>query len=545
MKKILYSKEAREKLYKGVEKILKAVSVTLGPSGRNVLIRNNMEGKPFSTKDGVTVANQVWSEDPVEMIAIESFQDVANSSDEMSGDGTTTATILAASIFKMGLDASIDDNTNLLLIKRGIDIAVNQIKKDLLERSIDIKEDEKKLKEVALIASNDDDEIAGIVYKAFDVAGKQGVVNIKRSSIYKTYLSTIKGMTLPMGYRSKYYITNHENETCVLDEPYVFMTNKKITKITPNFDYLLNTIAEEQGSLLIIAPDVDINISDMLIRNKINANFKVCVCRPPGFGDEQKENLKDIGSVLGKEPFIENEGLDFDLIPSIEIFDLIPKSTEVIIGEHNTTIKEALVLTEEESKKIEYKKEARANYLREELKKHKTSYEKNMLQTRISRLTEGIAYINIWAISDSEYIEKQGRVQDALYSIKAAYDEGVIPGGGTALYTLSKERIAIDNKDIQKGIDIVYDAIKFPFFQIIKNVGYSKESFTSKFSDCIDVFNIGFNAKNEKVEDLITAGVVDPVKVTRIALENAASIAGLLLTTECLIVDEDVYKKNN
>ena len=539
MKHIEYSKDARQQLLSGVQKIAKAVKVTLGPSGRNVFIRNSSENRPFSTKDGVTVAGQVFSEDPLEMAAIESIQDVANSADASAGDGTTTATILAEAILEEGLKMS--DDLNLIDVKRGIEKAVSIVVEALKENAINCKEDEKLLYQTALVSSNYDEECARIVLDAFKVAGKQGVVNIKRSRTYDSYMSSIKGMNLPMGYKSLYYINDHKNETVNFENPYVFMTNEKINMVSPNFDSLLGGIHQRQASLVIICQDMDPVVSEMLIENKTKAGFKVAVCKAPAFGDEQSELLKDLGTVLGKQPFLQNGDILFDELPQEEIFEHIPQSKEIVIARNNTSIKGAL----EETDLIKDQMSARADYLREQLEGHKTAYEKAQIQTRISRLTDGIAYINIGAISETEFIEKQHRIQDALYAIKSASEEGIIPGGGSALLSISQMEVETKsgNQSIQKGIDIVFKAIQKPFFQIIENIGIElSEDIIEK---CKENFDAGYNAKTkEAVDNLIKDGVMDPVKVTRIALENAASIAGMLLTTECAIIDPSVYESN-
>ena len=536
MKKIMYGNDARQEILKGVEAIAKAVKVTLGPSGRNVLISNKQEKRPFSTKDGVTVAGQIEDVNPIIQAAIESVQDVANSSDEMAGDGTTTATILAEAILSQGIN--FPEELNLLMIKKGIDEAVKTVVEVLKENSISCKDNMKMLHQAALIASNYDEESADIVTKAFEVAGKQGVVNIKRSRTYETYMTTVKGMTLPMGYKSIYYVTDHETDMCEFENPYVYITNKNINSMTANFDALLNQIAENDGSLLIICQDMETNISDMLIQNKTRANFKICVCKAPEFGAQQIEILKDLGAVLGKEPFLENEGIDFESIAAEELLSHIPRSEAVMIGRNQTSIKGASGTTEE-LKVIGKKMVARANQLRQTLEGYTNEFERNQMQIRISRLTDGIAYINIGAVSDTEYIEKQARIQDALYAIKCANEEGVIPGGGAALYSISKMELESKSKNqsIQYGIDIVMRAIQEPFLQIIKNVGIELTDINKKV--IMTSFNTGYDAKEQiLVEDMIKQGIVDPVKVTRVALENAASISGMLLTTECVIVDE-------
>jgi chaperonin GroEL len=534
-----YGNEATNTLIEGFTALAKAVKVTLGPSGRNVFIKPKGEA-PFNTKDGATVAGHIGSEDPMIMAAMESIRDVANLSDEVAGDGTTTATILAEAILEGG--NNLNGNVNLIDVKRGIENSVKEYVSILKEKAIEIKDDAKMLRQVALISSNYDEEAADLVYDAFKIAGRQGIVNIKRSKTFESYNSSIEGMTLPMGFRSIYYINDIENQVFQQDDCYVYMTNKKIDKMQGNFQFLLEQVVAEESSLLIICKDMDISISDVLVREASKANIKVCVCSAPGFGNEQSDHLKDLGVVLGKEPFIENEGIDFDHIPADEILDYLPISSSIIVSKDVTSIKGPATDDEEFLKKIEIEKQERADYLRSELEKHNTEYEKSQIQTRISRISDGIAYINIGAYSDTEYKEKQARIQDALYSIKCAAEEGIIPGGGSALLSVSKIGLGSKNHDMRIGIDILNKAIQKPFKQIIANVGTSLSE--RKIDFCKSNWEAGYDAKSKRVvPDMIEAGIIDPVKVTRTALENAASIAGMLLTTECMIVDTDAYEK--
>lgn len=541
MRHIEYSSDAKSKLLDGVKKIARAVKVTLGPSGRNVLIRNKGEARPFSTKDGVTVAGNMSSEDPYEMIAIESIQDVASLSNEAAGDGTTTATILAESIFEGGL--SISNEYNLIDIKRGIDLAVANIVKFLRDNSLDCSDNDNLLRQVALIACNYDDEIADIVLDAFKTAGRQGVVNIKRSRTHTTYLSTIAGMNLPMGYMSVYYNTDYANEICNYENTIVYMTDSKIKKMTPNLEYLLTTVSDNQDSLLIICDDMDVIVSDILIKNKSNGSLKVCVCKAPGFGQERIDMLKDLATVLGKEAFIKNEGVSFDDLPQSELLDRLPICEEVIITAQQSSFKGAVTESEEEKDAIKKAMIERADSIREKLHDHVSSYEKNLLQTRISRLSDGLAYINIGAYSDTEFIDKQHRVQDALHAIKGANSDGVVPGGGSALIHIGlTDKLRHKNPSINAGIRLVYNAIQAPFFQIMENAGI--ELLESDLRHMSELFLAGIDARDgERTEDMIAKGVIDPVKTICSALENASSIAGLMLTTECVIIDDEVYSK--
>lgn len=580
MKEIKYSIDARKELLSGVEMIAKAVKTTLGPSGRNVLIRNKGENRPFSTKDGVTVAAQVSSLNPIEQVAIESLQDIANITDEGAGDGTTTATVLAEAILKNGLKNIADHN--LFDVKRGIEEASRLVVEILDKNAIDIKSDLGKLREVAMISSNHDPEIADVVYDAFEIAGKQGIVNIKRSKSYETYVKAIKGMTLPVGYISQFY-ANTSEETCVLEKPWVYITNKKITAVSPNLDYLLGQCAEKGEAILIMCAGMDPLVADMFIRNAQQGALKVCVTKNPGFGNEQEDLLRDLGTVLGAKPFIENEGLDFDDIAQDDLLSYIPRSKEVTVTKNVTSFMEVYVdvsrefakskliknddqdidvLTEdritkevEKSKlekeeilaRIETQKEARAEKLRGEVENTTTQFEKSQLQTRISRLADGIAFINIGSRSNTEFLEKQARVQDALYAVKSAHQEGIIPGGGAALYTIARQMkigSISDNPSILYGAEVLRASLETPMLQIIENVGVTLSRAELEYIG--ERFKCGYNANTRLVEDdLIAIGIIDPKKVTRVALESAVSIAAMVLTTECVIVDKEVYEKEN
>ena len=559
-KTIEYGAEARERLLSGIQKISRAVKGTLGPSGRNVLIRNNSDTKPFATGDGVTVGAQFSSSDFIEQIAIELMQDAENNADNKAGDGTTTATILAEAIFELGV-AKIKEETNVIDLKRGIDTAVGKIVKELGKLAIDCKTNLEQLKHVAMISSNNDQQIADVVLDAFEVAGDQGVVNIKRSRTTDTYMTTIKGMNLSTGYISPYFITDFANEMVEFDKPYIYMTNEKITSVTKNLNILLQVMNEKQSPLLIVCKDIDPQVLNMFVDNVTKGVLKVCVCKCPAFGEMQNEELRDMGTMLGKNPFLENSGLDFNeieipdlpeaewkenesILDAEKILQYLPQSEGVMVSKNQLSIKGPIGLSKKELETVEGAKVSRIDYLREQLKKQKTSYEKEVIQARISRLSDGIAYINIGAVTDIEFNEKQHRITDSLYAVKSAYEEGIIPGGGTALMYVSTKNYRSKNKSEQIGINIVMKAIEAPFYQILKNVGIEGNGFLAKTYK--NNFNTGINARTRlHVSDMIEEGIIDPVKVTRVALENAASIAGMLLTTDCVIIDNSVYDKQN
>lgn len=568
-KVILYKDAAREKLLAGASMLAEAVRVTLGPSGRTVLIKRKGESKNSATKDGVTVAHEVASEDYIEQQAIEAIQSVAANTDEDGGDGTTTATILAQAILKFGSDAQEESKVplNFVDLKRGIDVATHFVVEKLKEISRPIetkskKATEKELMKVALISSNNDIEISKIVVDAHKVSGREGVVHIKRSVNHKkTYMTNIDGVNLPTGYRSIYFINDLENQLVRLNKPYIYMTDESINSVSDNLENLLTICSMNQLELLILCKDMDPAVLGMLATERQKGTLKVCVCHAPGFGEEQKNTLKDLGIIMGQMPFIDKEGMSFNdlefeteekviqgkkqIIPSIKNMDkFFPRSEEIMCTDNRLSIKGPIGLSKDKFESIKIAKENQAEKLSLSLKKMTDSYEKGQVQTRISRLREGMAYLNIGAISDIEYEEKQDRIKDALYAVKSAASEGIIPGGGTTLYYISgMEKPKAKSHSVRVGIDIVFDAIQVPFFQILDNVGILKEISDETKNHIRNNLNTGFNARTGEIsKDMIADGIIDPVKVTRVALENAASVAGTLLTTDCVIVDTEAYE---
>lgn len=543
-KTIKYSDDARKEMYEGIKAIAKAVKSTLGPSGKNVLIRNESDKKPFVTKDGVTVAGQFTSDNYLEQIAIELIQDVANNSDAVAGDGTTTATILAEAIFYHGLNA-IENNSdiNLILFNKYIQEAVGLSIKQLQEISMPC-EDVESLKNIALISSNGDEEVSQMVIDAYKISGDQGVVNIRRSETYESYLTTVKGFNLPTGYRSPYYVNDHKNNLVDYENAIVYSTNKKISKISDNLEFLLSYCSEQQIPLLIICKDMDVTVSTVLISNVSKGYISCCVCKAPAFGQEQINELEDLGTVLGNMPFLENGAFDFDDLNPEEIISYLPRVKNLLVTENNVAFSEPLC-DEEQQKIIEDKKAIKANELRKELKDKKTSFEKSQLQMRISRLSEGIAYIHIGAKNDLEYTEKQHRIQDCLYAVKSSKEEGILPGGGNALLYVSQllfETKIDENINQKAAYEVLSKSLQVPFFQILNNAGIEfnlpNEKALSAFKN---TYNHGVDARNGNLVNLIDAGIIDPLKVVRSALENASSVIGLLLTTECVIIDNDCF----
>lgn len=543
-KTIGYSDDARQQMFKGIQTIAKAVKSTLGPSGKNVLIRNHSDSKPFVTKDGVTVAGQITSDNYFEQIAIELIQDIANSSDAVAGDGTTTATILAEAMFEIGLDVLKENpDINLIALNNGLQKASKKVIAMLEDIKIECK-DEKDLYNVALISSNGDQEISQIVIDAYKVSGNQGVVNIKRSHTYDTYLTSVKGFVLDTGYRSRAYVNNEENDTVEFKNALVYFSNTKIDKVSDNLNYLLTYCSEEQIPLLIICKDMDQPISEILIKNKFAGTIKVCVCKAPGFGQEQIDDLEDLGVFLNQEPFLENSEITFDGLDPEDIFNHLPVVKEVVVTANNIAFSE-LKESEDVLKHVEQQKQIKADKLRGELKNKQTSYEKSLLQTRISKLSEGIAYVHIGAKNDLEFTEKQHRIQDCLYAVKAAKEEGILPGGGNALLFVAHyfNKIIPQNK-IEKCVNkILAYSLSEPFHRILDNAGIEFKEKSDEFEFYCLKHSEGYDATTGKIVHLVKAGIIDPFKVVKTSFTSASSIIGLLLSTECVIIDNECYEK--
>lgn len=538
MKLINFDKESRQHLSEGVKLLSKAVKTTLGPSGRTVLIKSSFEGDAFSTKDGVTVAANVESSNPFEMIAIDAMREVAKNADNLAGDGTTTATILAEAIFLEALQYA--DSSNLIMIKKGIEEAARIIVDEIKNNKTDCTGNSEILREVAMISSNYDEVISDVVLRAFEVSGDQGVVNIQRSRTSETFLKQIDGMVLPGGFMSTTYINNKEAAACEFVEPFVLITNRKIDG--SNDDYLgriIEILGEHHLPLVIICNEIQDDIFEHINLGVQKKAIQVCICKGPEFGNEQAETMKDLSVVLGIDGFMEDEGVNTnDLVIETldDVIKYIPRADSMFITQKSITLKKE---PNDEEHKTTIKN--RADRLREEVKTLNTSYEKARIQTRISRLTNGVAYINIGAMSDIEFTEKQHRIQDSLYAVKYANEEGIIPGGGSLLFKLSFMPFSSKslNPDVHLGAEILLKALREPLLQIARNVGHE---FTDKEINMIhDIKDFGYNAVSNQVENMMDAKIYDPVKVVRSSIENAVSIAAMLLTTECVIVNEKAY----
>lgn len=523
-KKISFSTEGREQLLAGVDKLADAVVATLGPSGRNVIIEQSM-GNPISTKDGVTVAKAVELEDTVENIGAQLVKQVSIKTGDQAGDGTTTSTLLAREIYKQGL-AELK-NSNAVEIKRGIDKAVNEVvsylRKELAE---DVKE-ELQIEQVATISGNNDPEVGKLIATAMDKVGRDGVVTIEESKTGETYLETVEGMQFNRGYKSPYFVTDNNTMTSVLDNPLILITDKRIQHIKEMLP-LLESVSQQNKSLLIISDDLDGEALSTLVVNKMRGILKVVAVKAPEFGDRKKAMLEDIAALTGGTVVSDEKGMKLDRFNP----EWFGNARKVTVGKDTTTIVDGKGSEEVISKRLEE--------LKEQIDNTVSPYEKEILQDRLAKLIGGVAMIHVGGHTEVEMKEKKDRVDDALHATKAALEEGILPGGGIALLNASaylKElAMEISHPDQVKGIDIIIRAIRKPFEQILLNAGESQDKIEDRELTLLAGYKWqGFNPRTGQYVDMLQEGIIDPMKVTRLALENAASVAGTMLTTECII----------
>jgi len=526
-KQISFSKDAREKLLSGVNQLADAVVCTLGPSGRNVIIEQQM-GNPTSTKDGVTVAKAVELEDVVENIGAQLVKQVSIKTGDEAGDGTTTSTLLAREIYKQGLQEL--ENSNAVEVKRGIDIATKEVIKYLQnEYSKDIT-DEAQIKQVATISGNNDPEVGTLIATAMDKVGRDGVVTIEESKTGETYLETVEGMQFGRGYKSPYFVTDNATMTAVLDNPLILITEKRIQHVKEMLP-LLEAVSQQNKSLLIISDDLDGEALSTLVVNKMRGILKVVAVKAPEFGDKKKAMLEDIAALTGGTVVSEEKGMKLDKFNQ----DWFGKARKVTVGKDTTTIVDGKGTEEAITERIENLKELIDNTV--------SPYEKEILQDRLAKLVGGVAMVHVGGHTEVEMKEKKDRVDDALHATKAALEEGILPGGGIALLNASAHLQAIlegdltSHPDQEKGINIIIRAIRKPFEQILLNAGEPLETIEQRIQtlDKEDNKWQGFNPRTGKYVDMLETGIIDPTKVTRLALENAASVAGTMLITECVI----------
>jgi len=519
-KQLLYSDDARRKILSGVEQLAAAVKVTLGPKGRNVVIDKKF-GSPTITKDGVTVAKEIDLEDPFENMGAQMVKEVAEKTSDIAGDGTTTATVLAESIYREGLK-NVTAGSNPMELKRGIEKAVAKVVEELGKLSTPIK-DKKEIAQVASIAANSDINIGELIAEAMDKVGKDGVITVEEAKSTATTLDVVEGMQFDQGYLSPYFVTDAERMEVLLEDAYILIYEKKISSIKDILP-LLEKIARVGKPLVIIAEEVDGEALATLVVNKIRGTFVACAVKAPGYGDRRKAMLEDIATLTGGKAITEDLGIKLE---NIDVEDL-GRAKKVKIDKENTTIvegagKDAAI-------------NARINQLKKQIEDTDSDYDKEKLQERLAKLAGGVAVINVGAATETEMKEKKARVEDALHATRAATQEGIVPGGGVALIrtiaALDKLKLEGDEKI---GANIVKRAIEEPLRQIAQNAGLEGSVVVQRIKQ--EKTNIGYDVSQDAYVDMIEAGVIDPTKVTRSALQNAASIASLLLTTEALIVD--------
>ena len=521
-KDIKFDIEARDGLKRGVDALANSVKVTLGPKGRNVIISKSFGG-PQVTKDGVTVAKEIELENELENMGAQMVKEVASKTNDLAGDGTTTATVLAQAIVKEGLK-NVASGANPMDLKRGIDKAVSCITEELNKQSKQVGNSSEKIQQVASISANNDSTVGNLIATAFEKVGKEGVITVEEAKGTDTYVDVVEGMQFDRGYLSPYFVTNADKMITELENPYILLFDKKISNLQEILP-ILEPVSQSGRSLLIIAEDVEGQALATLVVNKLRGGLKIAAVKSPGFGDRRKAMLEDIAILTGGTVVSEERGF------SLENADLTMLGTAetITIDKDNTTIVNGA------GKASEIK--ARVNQIKAQIETTTSDYDKEKLQERLAKLAGGVAVLYVGAASEVEMKEKKDRVDDALHATRAAVEEGIVAGGGVALVR-TKEKLAKlkpENADEKTGIQIVEKAIEAPIRTIVENAGGEGSIVISKVLESKDT--VGYDAKNEEYVDMLKAGIIDPKKVTRIALENAASVAGMILTTECAVVD--------
>ncbi|NDY55759.1 chaperonin GroEL [Desulfovibrio sulfodismutans] len=527
-KEILFDARARERLKKGVDKLANAVKVTLGPKGRNVVIEKSF-GSPIITKDGVTVAKEIELEDKFENMGAQMVKEVASKTSDVAGDGTTTATILAQAIYSEGVKL-VAAGRNPMAIKRGIDKAVEAIVADL-ETLAKPTRDQKEIAQVGTISANSDATIGNIIAEAMNKVGKEGVITVEEAKGLETTLEVVEGMQFDRGYLSPYFVTDPEKMVCEMDEPLILINEKKISSMKDLLP-VLEQVAKMSKPLLIVAEDVEGEALATLVVNKLRGTLQVVAVKAPGFGERRKAMLEDIAILTGGQCVSEDLGLKLENMT----LQSLGKAKRLIVDKENTTIVDGAGDPE--------KIKARVKQIRAQIDETTSSYDREKLQERLAKIVGGVAVINVGAATETEMKEKKARVEDALNATRAAVEEGIVPGGGVALVRCDKAlgKLKASDDDEQAGIQIVRRAIEEPLRQISQNAGFEGSIVVAKVKESKE--GMGFNAATGVYEDLIKAGVVDPKKVTRIALQNASSVASLLLTTEAAVAEKPEPKKD-
>ncbi len=519
-KQLLYDEEARRATLRGIDKLSKAVKATLGPKGRNVVLDKKW-GAPTITKDGVTVAKEIELEDPFENMGAQMVKEVASKTSDVAGDGTTTATVLAEAIYREG-HKNVTAGANPMALKRGIEKAVEAVVAELKKLSIATK-GKKEISQVATISANNDATIGNLIAEAMEKVGKDGVITVEEAKVMETNLEVVEGMQFDRGYLSPYFVTDPERMECVLENPYLLIHEKKISNMRELLP-VLEQIAKLGRPLVIIAEDVEGEALATLVVNKLRGTLSASAVKAPGFGDRRKDMLKDIAVLTRGEVIAEELGIKLE---NIRLEDL-GRAKKVVIDKENTTIIEGAG----ESKAIE----GRIKQIRTQIEETTSDYDREKLQERLAKLAGGVAVIKVGAATEVEMKERKARVEDALNATRAAVEEGIVAGGGVAYLRARKALDALKLQGDEKvGVDIIRRALEEPIRQIAENAGAEGSIVVQKVLEKSGAY--GFNAETEQYEDLIEAGIIDPTKVTRIALQNASSIAGLMVTTEALVTE--------
>ena len=521
-KDIKFDIEARDGLKRGVDALANAVKVTLGPKGRNVIIGKSFGG-PNVTKDGVTVAKEIELKDPLENMGAQMVKEVASKTNDLAGDGTTTATVLAQAIVKEGLK-NVAAGANPMDLKRGIDKAVEAIVADLGKQAQEVGSSSEKIKQIASISANNDEVIGDLIATAFGKVGKEGVITVEEAKGTETYVDVVEGMQFDRGYLSPYFVTNPEKMNVELDNPYILLYDKKVSSLKELLP-ILEPVAQSGKPLLIIAEDVDGEALSTLVVNKLRGALKIAAVKAPGFGDRRKAMLEDIailtgGTVIAEESGYTLENATIEMLGTAEKIAIDKDNTTIVNGAGNADLIKN-----------------RVNQIKGQMETTTSDYDKEKLQERLAKLAGGVAVLYVGAASEVEMKEKKDRVDDALHATRAAVEEGIVAGGGVALLRAKNVLASIkaDNADESTGIQIVSRAVESPLRTIVENAGLEGSVVVAKVSE--GKGNFGYNAKTDEYVDMLKAGIIDPKKVTRVALENAASVAGMILTTECALVE--------
>ena len=528
-KELLFKEEGRRKILSGIEKLSNAVKVTLGPKGRNVVIGKKF-GLPLITKDGVTVAKEIVLEDPFENIGAQMVKEVAENTSDIAGDGTTTATILTEAIFREGLK-NVTAGANPMALKRGIEKAVERVVEKLKEFSMPIK-DKKEIAQVASIASNSDKVIGDLIADAMDKVGKDGVITVEEAKSITTTLDVVEGMQFEQGYLSPHFVTDNQRMEVVLENPCILLHEKKINNLK-DFLPLLEQVVQSRRPLLVIAEDVEGEALVTLVVNKLRGILPVCAVKSPGFGEKRRSMLEDLAILTGGKVISDDLGVT---LASATITDL-GSAKKVKISNGLTTIVEGLGVTEQITERV--------NQIKSQIESESSDYKKDQLKERLAKLSGGVAVISVGATTETEMKEKKARVEDSLHATRAAVEEGIVPGGGVALLRIASELDSLVTEDSEEtvGVNIIKRALEEPIRQLASNAGLEGSVIIREV--LLSSKNIGCDISNGTYVDMFEAGIVDPTKVTRSALQNASSIASLLLTTEAVITDKPEKESSN